>query len=132
MPAVSTSILVGSIELAAQSFTANGFACTIPAGTYYLRHATGSLSLLDVFGSEVENETGVSLNGVTVKRRCHLGHRHSVARPAGAHGEPGLSDLAHGLVDLAALVVAWLSRHPEHDPWRLRLPRRSQNAVQGR
>ena len=68
MPAVDSSWLVGSITIPAQSFTANGFACSIPAGTYYLRHATSALSLIVLFATEVENQTGVSANGVTLKR----------------------------------------------------------------
>ena len=59
---------VGSITIPAQSFTANGFACSIAAGTYYLRHTTSALSLIGQFATEVENQTGVSANGVTVKR----------------------------------------------------------------
>jgi len=44
---VSTSSwLVGSATIAAQTITINGGAVVLPAGTYYLRDATGSRSLL--------------------------------------------------------------------------------------
>lgn len=58
MPAVESSWLVGSVTIPQQDFTANGFACSIAAGTYYLRHTTSALSLCTQFNGEVENEIG--------------------------------------------------------------------------
>jgi len=43
-----TALLVGSVELSSQTITVNGGgAITVPAGSYYLRHETPSLSLFD-------------------------------------------------------------------------------------
>ena len=41
-----TSWLVGSATIAAQTITINGGPVVLPAGTYYLRDATSSRSLL--------------------------------------------------------------------------------------
>jgi hypothetical protein len=68
MPAVSSSWLVGSVTIAQQDFTANGFACSIPAGTYYLRSQNGNLGLTSMFDSEVEDETGVVSDGSVIRR----------------------------------------------------------------
>ena len=68
MPTFTVDWFVGSITIPQQDFTANGFACSIAAGSYYLRHTTANLSLLALFATEVEDQAGVGALGVTVKR----------------------------------------------------------------
>lgn len=72
MPIVSASILVGSIVLPVQNFTANGLACTIPAGTYYLHHSSAARSLVSVFDTEVQTVTGVVAGQTRPRRSRHL------------------------------------------------------------
>jgi hypothetical protein len=60
-----TSVLIGSVEIAAESITVNGGgAVNIAAGSYYLRHATASISLLDTLAALITSEGvgGVSVN----------------------------------------------------------------------
>lgn len=60
-----TAILVGSVELAAQSCTVNGGAAVeIPAGSYYLRHATAGISLFDALEDLMLSE---GLTGAAVR-----------------------------------------------------------------
>jgi hypothetical protein len=68
MPAVASSWLIGSITIPQQDFTSNGFACSVPAGTYYLYHSTSALSLVNQFDGTIENETGVSANQTRLRR----------------------------------------------------------------
>lgn len=54
MAAVTSSWLVGSVEsLALQSYTTSGGAASVAAGSYYLRHSSSSLSLLDVVAASL-------------------------------------------------------------------------------
>ena len=73
MPTFTVDWLVGSITIPQQDFTANGFACSLPAGSYYLRHSTGLLSLVDRFNSVIENAIGGAGAGtVRRSRQVHL------------------------------------------------------------
>lgn len=63
-----TAVLLGSVELAAQSVTVDGGAAVeIPAGSYYLRHATASLSLFDALEDLMTSE-GLLLASVTLRQ----------------------------------------------------------------
>lgn len=61
-----TAVLVGSVELSAQSITVDGGgAVEVPAGSYYLRHATASLSLFDTLAATMAS-TGLVSASVTL------------------------------------------------------------------
>lgn len=72
MPAVPSSWFVGSIELPAQTFAvvqgATSENCVIAAGTYYLRHATAGLSLIDAMVTAINSHSLVSGAAVVVQR----------------------------------------------------------------
>lgn len=56
MARINSTWLVGSVEsLPAQSFTIDVYGATIPAGPYYLTHATSNISLFDLVTSEMDN-----------------------------------------------------------------------------
>ncbi len=58
MPAVQSSILIGSITIPLQSFTVGGLAASVPADDYYLEHSTSSLSLIRAFDTAAEAAVG--------------------------------------------------------------------------
>lgn len=63
-----TALLVGSVELSAQSVTVNGgSAVEIPAGSYYLRHATTGISLFDALEDLMTSE-GLMAVSVTLRQ----------------------------------------------------------------
>lgn len=72
MPAVPSSWLVGSIALPDASIVFDGDDVLLPAGTYYLRHPTASLSLVDVLNTAIDGGpsaiTCTSL--VVLENRC--------------------------------------------------------------
>jgi hypothetical protein len=74
MPAVRTSLLIGSLEqLAAMSVSIDGNAATIAAGNWYLHHADPTLSLLDDLVAQALAEASLTLTAwVGRDMRVHL------------------------------------------------------------
>ncbi len=64
-----TAILVGSVELANQSLLIDGNPEAIAAGSYYLRHATASISIFDALEAAMVN---AGLAGVQVELQQNL------------------------------------------------------------
>lgn len=69
--------LVGAVTIPAQSFNVNDGGgndpVTVAAGTYYLRHATGSLSLIRAVSDAIDSSaSAISVDGLTVRRSRHL------------------------------------------------------------
>lgn len=79
MPATVSSWLVGSIVLPQQQFTVDATVVAIPAGTYYLRHATAALSLVDVVATAIVAALGGTCT-VTLQRSRLVRIAFNVAR----------------------------------------------------
>lgn len=72
MPAVSSSWLVGSITLPNATMVFDGDDVALPGGTYYLRHPTASLSLVDVVNTAIDGapSTTTCTSLVVCGNRC--------------------------------------------------------------
>lgn len=71
MAAVTSSWLVGSMQVAATSFSVGLDVCTPTAGEYYLRHATAAISLIDHLATVIAAATGASCT-ITITRARHV------------------------------------------------------------
>ena len=67
-----TAWIVGSVYLAGWNFEVNGVNKAVPAGHYYLRHATTSLSLVDTVLGLIQEEAGGCDLFVTEGRHVRL------------------------------------------------------------